>query len=123
MSNINFSSFVGKTFTKIEGLNIGSDCVKFFTKSRDNYLMTSDEGLGVNDIEIRLDDIVGDIEDLVNSPIVRAEISCSKKDGEPTWTFYIIGTQKGTVTLKWYGTSNGYYSEEVEIYETSDFRG
>jgi hypothetical protein len=75
---------------------------------------------------VRIDDINGDLNDLRNSPLLVAEERTQKPVKEyddydygdsETWTFYTFATIKGYVTIKWYGTSNGYYSERVDFEE------
>jgi hypothetical protein len=66
--------------------------------------------------DVRIEDICGDLEDLENTEILVAEeVSDAKFDDNGTWTFYIIRTMKGSVTVRWYGTSaSRYYSEKVD---------
>lgn len=69
--------------------------------------------------DVRIEDISGDLYSLLNSPIRMAEM-VQGKTGEFDWnhftyTFYKCASQKGYVTLRWLGESNGYYSEEVEF--------
>jgi hypothetical protein len=81
--------------------------------------------------QVWLEDVIGNFEDLLNSPVLKAEEVTHKQetpsevigkqineyDDSFTWTFYHISTIKGTVTLRWYGSSNGYYSESVDFIE------
>ena len=69
---------------------------------------------------VYIEDICGDLDDLVGAPLVEAE-EVSDYEGEAagdesyTWTFYKFATRKGFVTVRWYGSSNGYYSESVSV--------
>ena len=71
---------------------------------------------------VYIEDICGDLNDLVGAELVEAE-EVSNYDAGPvdgsdesyTWTFYRFRTRKGSVSVRWYGSSNGYYSESVSI--------
>lgn len=70
--------------------------------------------------QVYLEDVVGELEWLIDSPILYSEV-VDGVEYEPecaesyTWTFYKISTIKGSVTLRWLGQSNGYYSESVDV--------
>lgn len=66
-----------------------------------------------------IEDIAGDVDDLVGAPLLMAEevTSVAEEHESGTWTFYKFATINGFVTVRWLGTSNGYYSESVDFEE------
>lgn len=67
---------------------------------------------------VYIESIVGDLSDLENSPLLMARES-TKNDEENSecgqWTFYNFATIHGYVDIRWYGSSNGYYSVAVNF--------
>jgi len=112
-----FETLVGKIITNIENLTYEM----IFHTNDGVYKMYHEQDCCES---VEVDDIVGDLDDIMNSPIVRATedsnndpLDGDENDGydSHTWTFYNITTKKGHVTIRWFGSSNGYYSESVDF--------
>jgi len=70
--------------------------------------------------DIHIDDICGSPNDLIGYPIISAlkissESHYIENGDSATWTFYKLDTEKGGITIRWVGQSNGCYSEEVNF--------
>lgn len=73
---------------------------------------------------VRLIDVIGDWDDILDKLIVVAEERTNRDDPMDvemydsfTWTFYELQTPRGSLTMRWLGESNGYYSEGVDFEE------
>lgn len=109
---VDFSELKGKTITQIIGGH-WSDELFFHTSDGSEYKMYHQQDCCES---VYLEDINGDLDDLLDTPILEAEESYNYgHDESPTWTFYKLGTIKGFVTLRWFGISNGYYSETADF--------
>ncbi len=114
----NISELIGKTLVEIK-ISEGKDEMIFICDDGAKYRMFHHQDCCET---VELDDINGDLEDLIGESIVLAEESTNSDEPKDsrlvessTWTFYKIATVKGYVDIKWYGESNGYYSEEVDF--------
>ncbi len=123
---VKFSDLVGKTLAKVDGRK-GDESIHFTTVDGDEYHLWHQQDCCES---VTVEDICGDWDEIIGEPILKAEESTNVPEGfaDPyaegnkfhyresfTWTFYRITTMKGQVVIRWYGTSNGYYSESVSF--------
>ena len=120
LDDIEISVLKGKVITEIEGLEKDENEVYIKTSDGSVYKMYHEQDCCES---VWIEDVCGDVEDLIGSPVLVAEECTNAEDlGElpdsdysHTWTFYKLATAKGYVDIRWYGTSNGYYSESVDF--------
>ena len=120
---MDFSLLLGKTLQSIT-VSPDKDEILMVDATGDRYMLTHMQDCCEN---VVVEDICGELEHLIGSPLVQAEESSNEQDdnGEhesATWTFYKLATEKGYVTIRWLGTSNGYYSESVDFFQILDDR-
>lgn len=113
----NFSELIGTTVERIDGKEGDTELSFHLTDGRTGTLLHHQDCCE----RVYLEDVEGDLNDLIGTPILMAEEN-SSHDGDSadcyescTWTFYRLATIKGFVTLRWLGQSNGYYSESVDF--------
>lgn len=115
VSGVYFSELIGKTIVSVT-VSQDKDTITFITDNGDEYIQYHEQDCCES---VYVEDITGELEDLIGSPVLLAEVSSNQNDIEygdsETWTFYKLATIKGYVDIRWYGTSNGYYSEGVSF--------
>ncbi len=113
---VNNLPILDSTMSKVwRGTYWGNDALYFEQEDGVHFVLTHIQDC-CEDVEI--ESIDGDLDDLIGEPLLMAE-EIIKVDGD-TWTFYRFATVKGYVTIRFYGSSNGYYSERVDWFYLSE---
>lgn len=119
-----YKDLVDQVFQSVR--KVGDDQLVFTAINGDVFMFYHDQDCCE---AVWIEDIIGDLNDLVHAPLIMAEEVIYDRETPPdvappdnmdgddcfTWTFYKFATHKGYVTVRWYGTSNGYYSESVHF--------
>ncbi len=112
---IPFSYLKGKTLTKVV-VPEDKNQIDFWTSDNEKIEMFHSQECCEN---VFLEDVVGEWDEIIGYPIELAEDVYNDGDGVgacETWAFYKLVTNRGFVTLRWYGESNGYYSTTANLY-------
>lgn len=121
-NDVEFKELLGRTLISIEK-SAYDDEIIFTAVTGERWRMYHSQNCCES---VYIESIVGDLNDLIGSPILKAEGATSSErpaelptpeyeDESQTWTFYKLATIKGYVDIRWYGSSNGYYSESVDF--------
>lgn len=112
-------SMLGLVFIEVEG-SVGDGEMTFVAEDGRRFVFSHSQDCCET---VDINDIVGDLQDLIGEPLLKAEEESnvdlpapSKYAESYTWTFYKFATRKGYVDVRWLGESNGYYSESVDLF-------
>ena len=112
------AQMLGKTFVRVTG-SVDGDEMLFETATGERFMFAHQQDCCET---VRINDIVGDLQDLVGEPLLISEEvkGATEPDEEHyesySYTFYKFATRKGYVDVRWLGESNGYYSESVDLF-------
>lgn len=111
-NHVDVSDMLGKTFSRV----VSDGDTVTFENDEVRYVLYHQEDCCES---VVVEDIIGDLDDLVNWPLLISREDTNADGPELneesyTWTFYNFATFKGYVTIRFLGTSNGYYSEDVQ---------
>ena len=112
------NDLIGKRISSVSGGKPGDDT--FMIEFSDGFSLELYHEQNCCE-HVSIDDVNGNIDDMIGDVLLRCECASNvnfsarnKYDESYTWTFYRFATQRaGYIDMKWYGTSNGYYSEGV----------
>lgn len=110
---ISMDKLLGLTFDKVVR---NDDAIVFYQGDVKRFSLHHEQDCCES---VYVEDVAGDLDDLVGTPILLAEEAYENDPdaGESgTWSFYKIATVKGHVTIRFYGSSNGYYGETAGLY-------
>ena len=105
----------GKTITHIDG-GVGSSELIFHLSNGERFIMYHEQDCCES---VYVGDVTGDLHSICDCLVLRVfenvEDGSNGEDcfGSRTYTFYTITTFNSSVTIRWVGESNGYYSESV----------
>ena len=105
---------VGRTIEKIDGCEEKSEEIRFTFADGSvlklYHLQDCCESVAVEDVTGDPADLIGGVVHVFEER-TSDEPSKSYPDESWTWTLYEVRTTKGDITIRWYGSSNGYYAE------------
>jgi hypothetical protein len=110
-------ALLGKTLTEVTG-SVQSEEIIFTTDTGDKYKMYHRQDC-CESVYVETSLVICRIWLVI--PFSSADESTGKMTSRMvtvnhhTWTFYRLATIRGSVVIRWYGSSNGYYSETVDI--------
>jgi hypothetical protein len=103
----------GATILSVDGFKSGSSVLTIYT-DKGAMIMQHHQDCCES---VHVEDVCGDPDALVGARIVEFRESTKDDDnpgyGDGRWTFYHIITTREDLTIRWYGSSNGYYSISV----------
>lgn len=125
-----YNIFSGRTSRYVEFSSLKGELVEHIFQVEDQYIIIITNSGYMYALyheqdcceNVYIDDVCGDLE-LCTGLIVRAEETSSEgdipkgleNDMHSTWTFYKLDTINDNVTIKFFGESNGYYSETAYL--------